>query len=181
MFTLEELYFLKRTGDQFKENGMKYDLANDPNPFTYTEREPMTFEVPMEGETLKFQDGDATFLPPGSNLPRLFGERQAAEKESPTKNYTRYDPERHKLKLPEVREGIAQITANGLKEGLKQSDILRKIDLFTSAAGYTEAELNPRVVTDDVIRTESYNSERPNPYPWTKLLMSFAYKNKLTI
>ena len=174
MFTLEELYFLKRTGDQFKENGMKYDLANDPNPFTYTEREPMTFEVPMEGETLKFQDGDATFLPPGSNLPKLFGERQAAEKESPTKNYTRYDPERHKLKLPEVREGIAQITANGLKEGLKQSDILRKIDLFTSAAGYTEAELNPRVVTDDVIRTESYNSERPNPYPWTKLLMSFA-------
>tara|TARA_E500000331_G_C17264111_1_gene716487 strand:- start:1039 stop:3804 length:2766 start_codon:yes stop_codon:yes gene_type:complete len=175
MFTLEELFNLRQSGEQAKNQGLTYNPNEDPNPFMYTEREPMVFE--MEEEVVEtFADGDQpAFLPPGSSLPtNMFGERQAAEKESPKKNYTRYDPKRHKLKLPEVREGIASITSRGMKEGLKQTDIMRKINLFVGAAGYTENEINPRAVTDNVIRTNSYNPERPNPFPWTKLGMSFA-------
>ena len=175
MFTLEELYNLRQSGEQARNQGLTYNANEDPNPFVYTEREPMVFE--FEEEVVEtFADGDQpAFIPPGSNLPpNIFGERQAAEKESPKKDYKRYDPKRHKMTLPEVREGVAQITSNGMKSGLKQSDIMRKINLFVGAAGYTENELNPRAVTDNVIRTNSYNPERPNPFPWTKLGMSFA-------
>ena len=104
MFTLEELFNLRQSGEQAKNQGLTYNPNEDPNPFMYTEREPMVFE--MEEEVVEtFADGDQpAFLPPGSSLPtNMFGERQAAEKESPKKNYTRYDPKRHKLKLPEEK------------------------------------------------------------------------------
>ena len=175
MFTLEELFNLRQSGEQARNQGLTYNANEDPNPFVYTEREPMVFE--MEEEVVEtFADGDQPeFLPPGSNLPKgMFGETQAAEKESPKKNFKRYDPKRHKIALPKLREGIASITSRGMKEGLKQSDIMRKIDLFVGAAGYTANEINPRAVTDNVIRTNSYNPERPNPFPWTKIGMSFA-------
>ena len=82
MFTLEELFNLRQSGEQAKNQGLTYNPNEDPSPFMYTEREPMVFE--MEEEVVEtFADGyQPAFLPPGSSLPtNMFGERQAAEKE----------------------------------------------------------------------------------------------------
>ena len=102
-------------------------------------------------EMPKAQDGLPTFLPPGSQLPEFFGFKQAAEKATGT---TRYDPEKHKMTPDKFRQGVAEITKKGIADGRSQADIMATIDSFQGLAGYTDQELNPKLIRGDEIKNE---------------------------
>ena len=91
-------------------------------------------------ETRSMQEGDDTFLPPNTALPKFLGFTQAAESVTGT---SRYDPKRHKLPFDEFRDGMSDIVRNGISQGKSQGEILSAIDSFQSLVGYTDAEMNP--------------------------------------
>ena len=122
-------------------------------------------------EMPKAQDGLPTFLPPGSQLPEFFGFKQAAEKATGT---TRYDPEKHKMTPDKFRQGVAEITKKGIADGRSQADIMATIDSFQGLAGYTDQELNPKLIRGDEIKNEQYGGEMVNPFPALKLIMGLG-------
>lgn len=124
------------------------------------------------GEQLpKAQDGMPSFLPAGSELPTFLGFNQAAEKATGS---TRYNPDKHKITPDKFRDGVATIAKKGIAQGLSQSEIIKSIDSFQGLAGYTDAELNPRLIEGDDIKLDNYNNEMVNPFPALKLILGLG-------
>ena len=124
------------------------------------------------GEQLpKAQDGMPSFLPAGSELPTFLGFNQAAEKATGS---TRYNPDKHKITPDKFRDGVATIAKEGIAQGLSQSEIIKSIDSFQGLAGYTDAELNPRLIEGDDIKLDNYNNEMVNPFPALKLILGLG-------
>ena len=124
------------------------------------------------GEKLpQAQDGLPTMLPPGSELPTFLGFQQAAEEATGT---TRYDPRKHKMTPDKFRAGVAEITKKGIADGLSQAEIIRSIDSFQGLAGYTDRELNPRLIEGDDVKLDNYNTQMVNPFPALKLILGLG-------
>ena len=119
----------------------------------------------------QMQDGDDTFLPKDSKLPKFLGFTQAAESATGT---TRYDPNRHKLPFDEFRNGMADIIRNGLAQGKTQGEIMEATDQFQSLVGYTDAEMNPRLISGKEITSDQYNTAMVNPFPALKLILGLG-------
>ena len=124
------------------------------------------------GEKLpQAQDGLPTILPPGSELPTFLGFQQAAEEATGT---TRYDPRKHKMTPDKFRAGVAEITKKGIADGLSQAEIIKSIDSFQGLAGYTDRELNPRLIEGDDVKLDNYNTQMVNPFPALKLILGLG-------
>jgi len=119
----------------------------------------------------QMQDGDDTFLPKDSKLPKFLGFTQAAESATGT---TRYDPNRHKMPFDEFRNGMADIIRNGLAQGKTQGEIMEATDQFQSLVGYTDAEMNPRLISGKEITSDQYNTAMVNPFPALKLILGLG-------
>ena len=122
-------------------------------------------------ERPKAQDGFPSFLPPGSKLPEFLGFSQAAEKATGT---TRYNPEKHKMTPEEFRDGVGKIAKKGIAEGKSQAEIMSTIDSFQGLAGYTDEEINPKLIKGNDIKNEQYNNEMVNPFPALKLILGLG-------
>ena len=122
-------------------------------------------------ETRSMQEGDDTFLPPGAALPKFLGFTQAAESVTGT---SRYDPKRHKLPFDEFRDGMSDIVRNGIAQGKSQGEILSAIDSFQSLVGYTDAEMNPKLISGKEITSDQYNTTMVNPFPALKLILGLG-------
>ena len=59
------------------------------------------------------------------------------------------------------RQGVAEITKKGIADGRSQADIMATIDSFQGLAGYTDQELNPKLIRGDEIKNEQYGGEIP--------------------
>ena len=122
-------------------------------------------------QTRSMQEGDDTFLPPGAALPKFLGFTQAAESVTGT---SRYDPKRHKLPFDEFRDGMSDIVRNGIAQGKSQGEILGAIDSFQSLVGYTDAEMNPKLISGKEITSDQYNTTMVNPFPALKLILGLG-------
>jgi len=122
-------------------------------------------------QTRSMQEGDDTFLPPGAALPKFLGFTQAAESVTGT---SRYDPKRHKLPFDEFRDGMSDIVRNGIAQGKSQGEILSAIDSFQSLVGYTDAEMNPKLISGKEITSDQYNTTMVNPFPALKLILGLG-------
>jgi hypothetical protein len=125
----------------------------------------------QQSQAPQMQDGDDTFLPKGASLPKFLGFTQAAESVTGTE---RYDPKRHKLPFDEFRNGMADIVRNGLAQGKTQSEIMGAVDEFQSLVGYTDAEMNPRLISGKEITSDQYNTAMVNPFPALKLILGLG-------
>jgi hypothetical protein len=110
-------------------------------------------------------------LPPGSTLPKFLGFTQAAEEMGGS---ARYDPTRHKMPFDEFKNNMSDIVRNGIANGKTQGEIITAMDNFQSLVGYTDQELNPKLVNKEAVKTGTYGDSMVNPFPTLKMLLGIG-------
>ena len=123
----------------------------------------------VEGDLVE-KDEDKPDLEKGSELPTVFGFRQAAEKYETADRYASA-----KIPVEGMREIISRVAKDGVSKGLPEQEIIQNIDYFMNEMGYTDAMLHPE--TYDLTELDDrfeYFTDRPNPLPGLKLVSSIA-------